>query len=79
MTKLIYTLIRKNMAGATGQLRAESHFRDHLGAKDLDMLQLVMDCEDEFGIFIDDEEAEAIQTVGDLEAIVREKAPLKDT
>ena len=37
-----------------------------LGADSLDMVEVLMSCEDEFDIEIPDEEAEKFKTVGDL-------------
>ncbi len=43
----------------------EASFVDDLGADSLDIVELVMALEEEFGISIPDEEAENIKTVGD--------------
>ncbi|UTH14637.1 acyl carrier protein [Macrococcus equipercicus] len=43
----------------------EASFKDDLGADSLDIAELVMELEDEFGMEIPDEEAEKINTVGD--------------
>ena len=52
-----------NVDGA--DVTAESAFVDDLGADSLDIVELVMALEEEFGISIPDEEAENIRTVGD--------------
>ncbi len=44
----------------------EASFIDDLGADSLDTVELVMALEEEFGIEIPDEDAEKIQTVGDV-------------
>ena len=46
-------------------IASESAFVDDLGADSLDIVELVMALEEEFGISIPDEEAENIRTVGD--------------
>ena len=43
----------------------DASFIDDLGADSLDIVELVMALEEEFGISIPDEEAESIKTVGD--------------
>ena len=47
------------------QVTPEASFINDLGADSLDIVELVMAFEDEFGTEIPDEEAEKIQTVGD--------------
>lgn len=48
----------------------EASFIDDLGADSLDIVELVMALEEEFGVSIPDEEAENIKTVGDAVAYV---------
>lgn len=43
----------------------EAHFRDDLEADSLDLVELIMAFEEEFGGEISDEEAQKINTVGD--------------
>jgi acyl carrier protein len=47
------------------EVKLEASFKDDLGADSLDVVELVMELEDEFGMEISDEDAEKIVTVGD--------------
>ncbi len=47
------------------EVTSEAKFIEDLGADSLDIVEVVMAFEDEFGVEIPDEEAEKIQTVGD--------------
>ncbi len=49
----------------------DSNFTDELNADSLDIVELVMAMEQEFGISIPDEEAERIRTVGDAVEFVK--------
>ena len=52
------------------EITPETTFKDDLGADSLDVFQIIMAVEEEFGIEIPTEEAEKINTVGDaVEAI----------
>lgn len=52
------------------KLKAETSFKDDLGADSLDSVELAMAFEKEFGIEISDEGLETIVTVGDAERFV---------
>jgi acyl carrier protein len=47
------------------KITAEARFREDLGADSLDLVELIMAFEEEFGGTISDEEAQAIKTVGE--------------
>lgn len=49
----------------TDEITEESKFIDDLGADSLDVVQIVMQLEEVFGIQIPDEALEKIETVGD--------------
>ena len=44
----------------------EANFRDDLNADSLDLVELIMAFEEEFGSDISDEEAQGLQSVGDV-------------
>ncbi len=48
-----------------GSITPESSFVEDLGADSLDVVELVMALEEEFGVEIPDDQAEKIVTVGD--------------
>jgi acyl carrier protein len=49
-------------------------FTDDLEADSLDLVELIMSLEEEFGVEIPDEDAERITTVGDAMNYLRERA-----
>ncbi len=56
------------------EVTAEASFVDDLGADSLDIVELIMALEEEFGLEIPDDEAEKIATVNDAVEYIRENA-----
>jgi len=54
------------------KITPESSFLDDLGADSLDIVELIMELEEEFGIEIPDEDAEKIRTVADAVKYIEE-------
>lgn len=54
------------------QVTMDSNFIDDLNADSLDIVELVMALEQEFGISIPDEEAERIKSVGDAVNFIKD-------
>ena len=47
-----------------GQITEEANFQEDLDADSLDLVELIMELEDQFGLKISDEDAQKIETVG---------------
>lgn len=56
------------------EITESASFVDDLGADSLDVVELIMGLEDEFGIEISDEEAENLRTVGDAVKFIANQA-----
>lgn len=56
------------------EVTKESSFVDDLKADSLDVVELVMEFEDEFGITIPDDDYDKIKTVGDAINYINEKS-----
>lgn len=54
------------------QVTQDAKFIEDLGADSLDTVELVMAFEEEFGIDVPDEEAEKLQSVGDVVRYIEE-------
>ena len=57
-------IIVEQLGVDAGEVTAQAHFVNDLGADSLDTVELVMALEEEFDTEIPDEQAEKIQTVG---------------
>lgn len=58
-------LVVEQLGVEEDDITMESSFIDDLGADSLDIVELIMALEEEFGLEIPDNEAEKITTVGD--------------
>ena len=69
----IKDLIAEHLGVSMNELVPEASFIDDLGADSLDIVELVMALEEEFGLEISDDDAEKIQTIGDVISYVDER------
>ncbi len=66
----VSAVIVEQLNADEADINEDASFVDDLGADSLDIVELVMALEEEFGISIPDEEAENIKTVGDAVAFI---------
>jgi acyl carrier protein len=66
-------IIVEQLGITKGEIAPEASFIDDLGADSLDIVELVMAMEETFDIEIPDDDAEKIQTIGDVIGYVKEK------
>ena len=57
------------------ELRPDANILEDLGADSLDVVEMVMAFEDEFGLEIPEQDAEKIGTLNDIYAYLKEKLP----
>ncbi len=70
----ILGIVSEQLSVSRDEVKLESNFIDDLKADSLDLVELVMEFEDEFGITVPDEDYEKIRTVADAIKYIREKA-----
>jgi acyl carrier protein len=66
-------IIVEQLGVTAEQVTPDAKFIEDLGADSLDTVELVMALEEEFGQEIPDEEAEKLQTVGDVIKYIEDK------
>lgn len=65
VTEKVKKMIVDQLGVSESEVVPEAKFIDDLGADSLDIVELIMALEDEYGIEIPDEDAEKMETVGD--------------
>ena len=69
----VKSIIVELLAVDPAKVTKEARFREDLEADSLDLVELIMEFEDEFGGEISDEDAQKITTVGDAISFLEEK------
>ena len=69
----VKNIIIELLAVDPSKVTKEARFREDLEADSLDLVELIMEFEDEFGGEISDEDAQKIATVGDAVQFLDEK------
>ncbi len=72
MLERIIEMTAEALGAEADQITAASSFKEDLGADSLDLFELVMALEEEFGVEIPTEDLENIVTVGDAVKYVEE-------
>jgi acyl carrier protein len=72
--KKVREIVAEQLGKDANEITAGASFIDDLGADSLDIVELVMKMEEEFGIEIPDEEAEKIKTVNDVVEYIKAHA-----
>ena len=73
--ELIRTHLATELELDPGRIAQDTRFKEDLEADSLDLVELVMELEDRYGVRIPDEEAVKILTVGQAADYVAEHAP----
>ncbi|MDO4307396.1 MAG: acyl carrier protein [Eubacteriales bacterium] len=71
MLERIKEITAEELGADISTMTAETSFKEDLGADSLDLFELVMALEEEYGIEIPSEDLENIITLGDVEAYIR--------
>ena len=66
-------LVAEQLGVSEDEVTPEASFTDDLGADSLDIVELVMAIEEEYGIEIPDDDAEKIQTIQDAISYIEER------
>lgn len=66
-------IVAQQLGREEDQVVETASFKDDLGADSLDIVELVMAFEEEFGVDIPDEDAEKVTTVGQAIQLIEEK------
>jgi acyl carrier protein len=68
----VVDIVCEQLGADKGDVKSDSSFVEDLGADSLDIVELVMALEEEYGIEIPDEDAEKIKTVQDAINYIQE-------
>ena len=66
-------MVASQLGKSENEITLESSFIEDLGADSLDLVELIMSMEDEFGLEISDEDAESIITLQDAVNFIVER------
>ena len=70
----VTAIVAEKLGVDKAEVTPDAVFIDDLGADSLDLVELIMAMEEEFGFEIADEEAEKLRTVGDVINFIKARA-----
>ena len=70
----ITEILAEQLAADQDTMTMETKIAEELGADSLDLVDLLMSIEDEFGVEIPDEEVENLHTIGDVVNYISKKS-----
>ena len=73
ITEKVKELIAKQLGKAVDQITEDKEVVTDLGADSLDVVEMLMTMEEEFGVTIPEDEAVNIKTVGDIIKLLEDK------
>lgn len=71
MEEKIISLIAEKLGKKKEQITLKTNLVEDLGADSLDVVELIMTFEDEFGVTLPDEDVAKMKTVGDVVAYIK--------
>lgn len=74
MLETIITLLADRFKVSKETITRETELVKDLGADSLELIRLLMILEDDYGVYIDDDKAQGIHTVGDVADIAEAEA-----
>ncbi len=75
MLEKVKEIIASSLGIDESEITEDSSFKDDLGADSLDLFEMVMTMEDEYGIEIPTEDLEKMETVGDVVNYIQANQP----
>lgn len=73
MFERIVEIIREQLGLSDMEITEDTSFKDDMGADSLDLYELVLAFEEEFGVELPAEELENVNTVGDIIEFIKEQ------
>ena len=73
MAERVKKIVMEQLKAKEDAVKPEARFVEDLGADSLDIVELVMALEEEFGLEISDEDAQQIHTLGEVVQYVEQK------